>query len=195
MFVIADILFVAFVALMTFLGVRKGFLTKAWWLLDLALIVILAVFFMSPVLEKMSATSLYASLISKLTPIVEKVKLSPDTVVRAIFGTGFCILLGIGVIVVMAIVKLLLRLLLRYKWFRIVDKVFGGIYSACITVAVLMALGVVAGTFACFAPVGKAYDFCSDSYVFGYIFGKNPFQAQMNANCNIGQWIFNLIYH
>lgn len=194
MFVIADILFLAFVALTTFLGVRRGFLTKGWWLLDLGLIVAFALLFTPSVLQEAAETSLYASLLNKISPIAQRLKLNAETVVRALFGTAFCILLSIAVIVVMAILKGVLRIFLRYKWFRILDKVFGGIYSAVITVAILMALGALAGTFVCFAPVAKAHDFCSDCFVFGYVFGKNPFQAQMEASFNLGQWIFDLLY-
>ena len=36
--IVVDVIFVLFLALMFFFGFRRGFLTKAWWLLDIGLI-------------------------------------------------------------------------------------------------------------------------------------------------------------
>ena len=47
MSIIIDIVFVLFLVLVFYLGYRKGFLTKAWWLVDLALIAIVG-FLLSP---------------------------------------------------------------------------------------------------------------------------------------------------
>ncbi len=197
MSVAIDVIFVLFMAFMFFLGYRKGFLTKAWWLLDLAVIVLVG-FFLTPTIKDalQNNTGLYNWL---------------DSTFRSWMGDGsvanynaaevaglvleIIIWLGLGIIVciLMAILKAVLKSLTKYKFFGIIDKILGGVYALVIWLAVLMVLGVLIGTCTNFEPIKKAYDACGETYIFKYIFGANPFQEFVNSKIPIGTWIGNLI--
>ncbi len=197
MYIVIDVVFVLFVALMFFFGFRKGFMTKAWWLVDLALIVVLGILVAPTVLAGMQGTALYASVLNKFTAWQTSGTLTisnPETITNVIFSIAIWILLALAVVIVMAILKAVFRGLYKYRAFRFIDKLFGGIYSAAFTVALLFAIGAVVGTFVDFQPIAKAADFCSHTYVFKYIFGENPLQGRMEESFNIGGWIYNALY-
>ena len=110
------------------------------------------------------------------------------------FGAAIWILLAIAVVIVMAIFKAVFRSISKYRFFRFLDKLFGGIYAAAITVAFLFAIGAVVSTFNEFATIQKALDYCSDTYVFKYIFGENPLLAKLESVFDIGGKIYGLIH-
>ncbi len=197
MYIVIDVVFVLFVALMFFFGFRKGFMTKAWWLVDLALIVVLGILVAPTVLAGMQGTALYASVLNKFTAWQTSGTLTisnPETITNVIFSIAIWILLALAVVIVMAILKAVFRGLYKYRAFRFIDKLFGGIYSAAFTVALLFAIGAVVGTFVDFQPIAKAADYCSHTYVFKYIFGENPLRGRMEESFNIGGWIYNALY-
>lgn len=194
MSIIIDIVFVLFLVLVFYLGYRKGFLTKAWWLVDLALIAIVG-FLLSPTIFNAikNNTGWYTGLADSLASFEDNLNIQAEEIAEFIIRLGIWIVLGIAVIIVMAIVKWLLRKLSCYKAFEIIDKIFGGVYSVLITAAIFLVIGALVGTFDVFGPVAKASDFCADSYVFRYIFGANPFQNYFDAHLPLGTWLQNIL--
>ena len=188
-----DVVFVLFCALMFYLGFRKGFLTKAWWLLDIGLIVIFGLF-LTPTIQEAIGPNITPALESAFVSLQEK-GLNIDPVSFAQIVTSVIIWIGIGIIViiVMAILKIFVRKLNKIPFFAFVDKILGGIYGVAITIAVLMVLGALAGTFVNFAPMQSAADFCNQTYVFKYIFGSNPLQSFADQYLPLGPWIAGLI--
>ena len=195
--IVIDVVFVLFVALMFFFGYRKGFLTKAWWLVDLALIVVLGLLLTPTILSALRGTAMYTGLLNKFTALHDSGSLSvssPSNLTDIMFGAAIWILLAIAVVIVMAIFKAVFRSISKYRFFRFLDKLFGGIYAAAITVAFLFAIGAVVSTFNEFATIQKALDYCSDTYVFKYIFGENPLLAKLESVFDIGGKIYGLIH-
>lgn len=187
-----DVIFVLFLALMFYFGFRKGFLTKAWWLLDIGLIVVFGIF-LTPSIQEAVGPSITPSLENAFAALQEK-GLNIDPASFAQIVTTILIWIGIGilVIIVMALLKLFLRKLVKWKFFNFIDKVFGGIYGVAIATAVLMAVGALVGTFVNFAPIQTAADFCNQTYVFKYVFGSNPFQTYADQYLPLGTWIAGL---
>lgn len=197
MYIVIDVVFVLFVLLMFYCGFRKGFLTKAWWLVDLALIVVCGILVAPTILQALRGTSLYTGLLNKFTSLHESGSLtvsSPATLTDTVFTVGIWIVLAVAVVIVMAIIKAVLRSISKYRVFRFLDKVLGGVYSAAITVALLFALGALVGTFTDFSPIAKAADFCSRTYIFKYVFGENPIQGRLEASFDLGGMIYRAIY-
>ncbi len=192
-----DVIFVLFMALMFFFGYRKGFLHKAWWLLDIAVIVLLG-FFLTPTIKEalQSGTGIYTGLENAFKSMMGDGSVA-NYDASALAGLALEVIiwvaLGILVIILMAILKCVLKSLTKYAFFGIINKILGGIYSLVIWFAVLMVLGVLAGTFTNFAPIKTAYDTCGETYIFKYIFGANPFQDFVNGKLPLGTWIGNLI--
>lgn len=193
-----DVFFVLFLALMFFIGYKKGFLKKAWWLIDVVLIVVIGLAAVPTVHRAISEnTGLIGKLegaFSSLLGNVTIAKLDAAGLAGLVTDIVIWIVLAIVVIIVMAILKHILKKLRNYSFFRVVDGILGGVYGVIITVAVLMAIGTIAETFTCFAPVQSAHDICSESYVFKYIFGANPFGEYANAHFPVGSWIRNLMH-
>lgn len=192
--IVIDIIFVIFILAVFGLSYRRGFLTKAWWLIDLALIIAFGIFLSPTILDALRGTALYNALYDSLASAVDFIDIeNVATMTNVIFTVGIWILLAIAVIIVMAIVKALLRRLTQYKFFKVIDGILGGVYSAALTVAILVLLGALLSTFNVFAPIANAEEFCSGTYVFKYVFGENLFRSQMEKYFNLGSWIYNLI--
>lgn len=196
MSIVIDVIFVLFLALMFFLGYRKGFLNKAWWLVDIALVAGLCILLLPTLNNSLTNAGLLAKLESLFASVVGEnspVKLDAAEAASVVQTVIICIGLGIIVIIVMAIVKVLLKGLRKFVVFKIIDGVLGGVYSIVITVAVLMVIGVLVGTFVpYFGPVSSASDVCSECFLFKYIFGANPFQEFVNGKFPLGSWVAQL---
>ena len=133
MSIIIDIVFVLFLVLVFYLGYRKGFLTKAWWLVDLALIAIVGFLLSSTIFNAIkNNTGWYTGLADSLASFEDNLNIQAEEIAEFIIRLGIWIVLGIAVIIVMAIVKWLLRKLSCYKAFEIIDKILGGVYSVLI---------------------------------------------------------------
>ena len=196
MSIVIDVVFVLFLALMFFFGYRKGFLNKAWWLVDIALTVGVCILLLPTLNKSFTDLGLYGKLESLFSSVVggnSPVKLDPAEAASVAQSVIICIGLGIIVIIIMAIVKALLKGLRKYAAFKVVDGILGGVYGVVITPAVLRVIGVLAGTFAPHVgPVSNAYDVCSECFLFKYIFGANPFQEFVNGKFPLGGWIAQL---
>ncbi|HJB92899.1 MAG TPA: CvpA family protein [Candidatus Borkfalkia stercoripullorum] len=192
--IVIDVIFVLFLALMFFFGFRKGFLTKAWWLLDIGLIVIFGIF-LTPSIKAALDGSLTPALENAFTSMVESSGMNLDPAEFAGIVTSVIIWIGIGIIViiVMAIIKAVLRRVNKIKFFGFIDKLLGGVYAVAISLAVLVVLGALAGTFVNFDVMKNAADFCSQTYIFKYVFGANPFQQYADQYVPLGTWIAGLI--
>lgn len=192
--IVIDVIFVLFLALMFFFGFRKGFLTKAWWLLDIGLIVIFGIF-LTPSIKAALDGSLTPALENAFTSMVESSGINLDPAEFAGIVTSVIIWIGIGIIViiVMAIIKAVLRRVNKIKFFGFIDKLLGGVYAVAISLAVLVVLGALAGTFVNFDVMKNAADFCSQTYIFKYVFGANPFQQYADQYVPLGTWIAGLI--
>ena len=192
--IVIDVIFVLFLALMFFFGFRKGFLTKAWWLLDIGLIVIFGIF-LTPSTKAPLDGSLTPALENAFTSMVESSGMNLDPAEFAGIVTSVIIWIGIGIIViiVMAIIKAVLRRVNKIKFFGFIDKLLGGVYAVAISLAVLVVLGALAGTFVNFDVMKNAADFCSQTYIFKYVFGANPFQQYADQYVPLGTWIAGLI--
>lgn len=192
-----DVFFVLFLALMFFIGYKKGFLNKAWWLIDVALIVVIGLAVVPTVHRALSEnTSLVGKLENLFTSLIGNAtiaKLDAAGLASLVTDILIWIVLAIVIIILMAIVKHILKKLRNYSFFKVVDGILGGLYGVIISVAVLMAIGVIVETFTCFAPVQSAHDICSETYVFKYIFGANPFGEYANAHFPVGSWIRSLL--
>ena len=190
--IVIDVVFVLFMALMFYFGFRRGFLTKAWWLLDIGLIVVFGVF-LTPSIQEAIGPSLTPALENAFASLAES-GLSIDPASFADIVTSVIIWVGLGIIViiVMAILKLFLRKLNNLKFFNFIDKVLGGLYGVAICLAVIMALGALAGTFVNFEPMKNAAEFCNQTYLFKYVFGSNPFQSYADQYVPLGTWIAGL---
>ncbi len=188
-----DVIFILFMALMFFFGYRKGFLHKAWWLLDVALIVLFGLFLTPTIRDALqNNTGIYNWLNNAFVSMMgdgSVANFDAASLAGLVLDIIIWVVLGIIVIIVMAIFKAVLRRLTKYAFFGIIDRILGGVYSIVIWLAVLMVIGVIAGTFTNFEPVRKAYDLCAETYVFRYIFGANPFQAFVNEKFPLGTWI------
>ena len=191
---VIDVIFVLFLALMFFFGFRKGFLTKAWWLLDIGLIVIFGIF-LTPSIKAALDGSLTPALENAFTSMVESSGMNLDPAEFAGIVTSVIIWIGIAIIViiVMAIIKAVLRRVNKIKFFGFIDKLLGGVYAVAISLAVLVVLGALAGTFVNFDVMKNAADFCSQTYIFKYVFGANPFQQYADQYVPLGTWIAGLI--
>ena len=198
MSIVIDVVFVLFLVLMFFFGYRKGFLNKAWWLVDIALTAGLCVLLLPTLNNSLTNAGLYGKLESLFSSLVggnSPIKLDAAEAASVVQSVIICIGLGIIVIIVMAIVKALLKGLRKYIAFKIIDGVLGGVYSIVITAAVLMVIGVLAGTFVpYFGPVSSASDLCSECFLFKYIFGANPFQEFVNGKFPLGSWVAQLFH-
>ena len=192
--IVIDVIFVLFLALMFFFGFRKGFLTKAWWLLDIGLIVIFGIF-LTPSIKAALDGSLTPALENAFTSMVESSGMNLDPAEFAGIVTSVIIWIGIAivVIIVMAIIKAVLRRVNKIKFFGFIDKLLGGVYAVAISLAVLVVLGALAGTFVNFDVMKNAADFCSQTYIFKYVFGANPFQQYADQYVPLGTWIAGLI--
>ena len=192
--IVIDVIFVLFLALMFFFGFRKGFLTKAWWLLDIGLIVIFGIF-LTPSIKAALDGSLTPALENAFTSMVESSGMNLDPAESAGIVTSVIIWIGIAIIViiVMAIIKAVLRRVNKIKFFGFIDKLLGGVYAVAISLAVLVVLGALAGTFVNFDVMKNAADFCSQTYIFKYVFGANPFQQYADQYVPLGTWIAGLI--
>lgn len=192
--IVIDVIFVLFLALMFFFGFRKGFLTKAWWLLDIGLIVIFGIF-LTPSIKAALDGSLTPALENAFTSMVESSGMNLDPAEFAGIVTSVIIWIGIAIIVIiiMAIIKAVLRRVSKIKFFGFIDKLLGGIYAVAISLAVLVALGALAGTFVNFEVMKNAADFCSETYIFKYVFGANPFQTYADQYIPLGTWIAGII--
>lgn len=192
--IVIDVIFVLFLALMFFFGFRKGFLTKAWWLLDIGLIVIFGIF-LTPSIKAALDGSLTPALENAFTSMVESSGMNLDPAEFAGIVTSVIIWIGIGIIViiVMAIIKAVLRRVNKIKFFGFIDKLLGGVYAVAISLAVLVVLGALVGTFVNFDVMKNAADFCSQTYIFKYVFGANPFQQYADQYVPLGTWIAGLI--
>ena len=192
--IVIDVIFVLFLALMFFFGFRKGFLTKAWWLLDIGLIVIFGIF-LTPSIKAALDGSLTPALENAFTSMVESSGMNLDPAEFAGIVTSVIIWIGIAIIViiVMAIIKAVLRRVNKIKFFGFIDKLLGGVYSVAMSLAVLVVLGALAGTFVNFDVMKNAADFCSQTYIFKYVFGANPFQQYADQYVPLGTWIAGLI--
>ncbi|HIY97277.1 MAG TPA: CvpA family protein [Candidatus Borkfalkia excrementigallinarum] len=192
--IVIDVIFVLFLALMFFFGFRKGFLTKAWWLLDIGLIVIFGIF-LTPSIKAALDGSLTPALENAFTSMVESSGMNLDPAEFAGIVTSVIIWIGIAIIViiVMAIIKAVLRRVNKIKFFGFIDKLLGGVYAVAISLAVLVVLGALAGTFVNFDVMKNAADFCSQTYIFKYVFGANPFQQYADQYVPLGTWIAGLI--
>lgn len=192
-----DVIFVLFLALMFYFGYKGGFLKKAWWLIDVALIVLLG-FFLSPTIKQafVDHTGVYTSLESAFRSLIGDgtfINLDAAETASLVLNIIIWIALGIIIIILMAILKHLLKKLRKYPCFGVIDGVLGGIYGVVITFAIFMLIGVIVGTFTVFAPISKAYEFCGDTYIFKYVFGGNPLQTFVNNHVPLGTWIKNLL--
>ena len=191
--IVIDVVFVLFMALMFFFGFRRGFLTKAWWLLDIGLIVVFGLF-LTPSIKQGIGPSLTPALESMFASLAES-GLNMDPAEIADIVTSVIIWVGIGIIVIilMAILKAVLRRVNEMKFFGYIDKILGGIYGVAISLAIIMVLGALAGTFVNFEPMKNAADFCNQTYLFKYVFGSNPFQPFADQYLPLGTWIAGLI--
>ncbi len=178
---------------MFFFGFRRGFLTKAWWLLDIGLIVVFGLF-LTPSIQEGIGPSLTPALEGMFNSLKEN-GLNIDPASLASVVTSIIIWVGIGIIViiVMAIIKAVLRRINKMKFFNFIDKILGGIYDVAFALAILMILGALAGTFVNFEPMKNAAEFCNQTYLFKYIFGSNPFQSFADQYVPLGTWIAGLI--
>ena len=192
--IVIDVIFVLFLALMFFFGFRKGFFPKAWWLLDIGLIVIFGIF-LTPSIKAALDGSLTPALENAFTSMVESSGMNLDPAEFAGIVTSVIIWIGIAIIViiVMAIIKAVLRRVNKIKFFGFIDKLLGGVYAVAISLAVLVVLGALAGTFVNFDVMKNAADFCSQTYIFKYVFGANPFQQYADQYVPLGTWIAGLI--
>ena len=189
MSIIVDIVLIIFLALMFLWGYKKGFLDRAWWLVDIALIVALGLLLVPTVSDALTVhTGLYGALKNALSVMEEEAERKAALIVDIIVWVG----IGIIVIILMAILKAVLKKLRQYAFFKIVDGILGGIYLVVITFAVLMVLGLLVGTFTNYSAIAKAHDFCADSYVFRYIFGANPFESFAAEHFPLGTWVAKL---
>ena len=187
-----DVIFVLFLVLMFFLSFRKGFLTKAWWLLDVALIVLAGIYFaptLVTILEEMSFMQKLEDAIASGLAQASFLNMDPAEAARTCMNIIAWVVLGILVIIVMAILKLILRKVVKVKVFGFVDKLLGGLYGAIISATFLLVLGARATTLTTFEPVAKAFDVCKETYLFRYIFGENPFGEWALTNFPLGEWI------
>lgn len=178
---------------MFFFGFRRGFLTKAWWLLDIGLIVVFGLF-LTPSIKQGIGPALTPALEGMFNSLKEN-GLNIDPASLASVVTSIIIWVGIGIIViiVMAIVKAVLRRINKMKFFNFIDKILGGIYDVAFALAILMVLGALAGTFVNFEPMKNAAEFCNQTYLFKYIFGSNPFQSFADQYVPLGTWVAGLI--
>ena len=195
--IVIDVIFVLFMALMFYFGYRKGFLHKAWWLIDIALIVavglILAPTVASALEENTGLGTTLEEAISSMLGSAEFINLDAAQTADLALNIIVWIALGIIVIILMAILKAVLKSLRQYAAFKIIDGIFGGIYSVVISLAFLIVIGALVGTFTDFAPIKKAYDLCGETYIFRYIFGANPFDEFVAERFPVGSWIFDLV--
>lgn len=191
--IVVDVIFVLFLALMFFFGFRRGFLTKAWWLLDVGLIVVFGLF-LTPSIKQGIGPALTPALENAFSSMAES-GLNIDAAGLADIVTSVIIWVGIGIIViiVMAIIKAVLRRINKMKFFNFIDKILGGIYDVAFALAILMILGALAGTFVNFEPMKNAAEFCNQTYLFKYIFGSNPFQSFADQYVPLGTWVAGLI--
>lgn len=190
--IVIDIVFVLFVLLMAFVGYKKGFLDRAWWVIDIVLIVFLGMNFVPKISQALSGTGFAVSIENAIAGAVsgglfgktpaELASLALDIIAWA----G----LAVAVLIVMAIFKAILKSLRKVLGFRVLDGILGSLYGIVMCLVILLVLGALAGTFTQFAPVSSAYDLCSQTTLFKYVFGANPFQETINAHFPLGTWIY-----
>lgn len=193
--VIIDVALCLVAILFFFLGYRKGFLKKAWWLVDIVVSILLFMALSPSVLNWITENTTWREgLINAFSSLSETIpQLDAATIADFILKAGICIALELIVIIVMLIVKFILKKLITIKFFEILDKLFGGIYSVVVFILVLLVLGGVLGTFVEFAPVQKLNDVFVTSSMAKYLFGQNPLQAVFDKYFPLGVWIKNLI--
>ncbi len=196
MSIVFDVVLVVFLALMFLVGYKKGFLNKAWWLVDIALIVAVGMLLVPTLNESLTNAGLYAKLEGLFRSLVGEgsfLKLDPADAARVAQTVIAWLGLAIIIIILMAILKAVLKGLRKYKVFKVLDGILGGAYGVLISFVVLMVIGVLVGTFSNFEVIANAQETCSQSYLFKYIFGANPFQEFVNGKIPLGTWIANLI--
>lgn len=193
--IVIDIALCLIAILFFFLGFRKGFLKKAWWIVDIVVSVLLFMLISPSILKWITEKNTWRTgLINALSSIAESIpQLNPETVADFILKAGICLALGIIVVIVMLFVKFILKKLITIKFFEILDKLFGGIYSVVVFMLILMVIGGILGTFVTFAPIQKLSDFFATSSMAKYIFGQNPLQGIFDKYIPLGVWIKNLI--
>ena len=105
MSIIVDIVLIIFLALMFLWGYKKGFLDRAWWLVDIALIVALGLLLVPTVSDALTVhTGLYGALKNALSVMEEEAERTAALIVDIIVWVG----IGIIVIILMAILKAVL---------------------------------------------------------------------------------------
>lgn len=193
--IVFDIALCLLAVLFFFLGFRKGFLKKAWWLIDLVVVVLLFLLLSPSILKWITEkTSWRSGLVEAIGSLAEKVpQINPETVTDFILKAGICLALGIIVVVVMIFVKFILKKLITLKFFEILDKILGGVYQIAVVTLILLLIGGVLGTFVNFAPIQKLADMFSTSSMAKYIFGHNPLQGIFDKYIPFGTWIAGLI--
>lgn len=195
--IVIDVIFVLFMALMFYLGYRKGFLSKAWWLIDIALIVAVGLILAPTVASALAEnTGLQATLEEAFASMLGEgsfIDLDAAQTASLVLNIIVWVALGIIIIILMAILKAVLKSLRKYAAFKIIDGIFGGLYSVIISLAVLVVLGALVGTFTDFAPIKSAYDLCGETYIFRYVFGANPFDEFLSEKFPLGSWLYDLI--
>ncbi len=184
MTIVIDVVFVIFLALVAVLSYRSGFFQRGWWLLDIAITILLGMRLIPIINDIFTDAGLLEALQGALDSVVGEGKLikmeaaEVATIVQTVLAW---ICLGIIVIILMAILKAILKNLRKFQWFRIVDGILGCVYSLVVTVAILLIVGAIAGMFTEVEVIGKAYDVCKQTSLFKYIFGENPLQEVVVA--------------
>lgn len=191
--IVIDIVFVLFLLLMAFVGYKKGFLDRAWWVIDIVLIVFLGMNFVPKIAQALSGTGLAASIENAIAGAVSGGSLFGKTAAE-LAALALDIIawagLAVAVLIVMAIFKAILKCVCKVQGFRVLDGILGAVYGIVMTLVILLVLGALAGTFTQFAPVSSAYDLCSQTALFKYVFGANPFQETVNSYFPLGTWIY-----
>ena len=183
MSIIIDVILCLLAVLVFFLGYRKGFLQKAWWLVDLVVIILLFMMLSPTILKWIEANTAWKnSLVDWIGSFTGSVpQIQPESVAYFILKAGICLALGIVVVIIMLIVKFLLKKLITLKVFEIIDKSLGGVYS----VAVM--------TFVNFAPIQSLSDTFSQTYMAKYLFGENLLQGFFDKYLPFGTWIAGIV--
>ena len=195
MSIIIDVILCLLAVLVFFLGYRKGFLQKAWWLVDLVVIILLFMMLSPTILKWIEANTAWKnSLVDWIGSFTGSVpQIQPESVAYFILKAGICLALGIVVVIIMLIVKFLLKKLITLKVFEIIDKILGGVYSVAVMTLILLVIGGVLGTFVNFAPIQSLSDTFSQTYMTKYLFGENLLQGFFDKYLPFGTWIAGIV--
>lgn len=193
--IVIDIVLCVLAVLFFFVGYHKGFLKKAWWLVDLAVIVLLFTL-LSPTILKVitEKTDIRTTLINTFGGISESIpQLSAEAITDFILNVGICLVLGVAVIIVMAILKLIIKLFIKISFFRFIDKILGGVFVVVLFIVILLVIGALFGTFTTFAPIKSVVDMFSESAMGKFFVGSNPLQGIVDKYVPLGTWIAGLV--